>query len=127
MLKGVNGNRSQRQVSGAGGFGFLPLEVKVIMIGAAGVEGGLANRAGVAAAQVAGDAEGAFAVATVNGFGVEFRPGPHNWQVVSGFFVAVNAGVECVAALESDGNDVALGVIVSALGAGVHAGAVAHC
>lgn len=96
------------------------------MIGAARVESSLALRAEIVAGQVGGDAERAFAVAAVNGFGVKLRTGPHDRGMAGGFAVALNAGVEGPAALELDGHNVARGVVVSAVGALVHCGAVAQ-
>ena len=95
------------------------------MVGAAGVESGLAMRTSIVAAQVAGNAEGVVAVAAVDGFGLEFGFGPDLRRAWSaGFVVALNAGVELAAALVLDGDDVALGVVVGALGALVHGSAV---
>ena len=65
------------------------------------------------------------AVAAENGFGVEFSLEPDSGGMVGGFFVALNAGVKCVATLELDADDVALGVVMGALGTLVHPSAVA--
>lgn len=94
------------------------------MVGATGVEGGLAMWAGTVAAQVTGDAEGAMTAPAIDGFGLEFSFGPDLGGVAGGFVVALDASVKLAAALMLDGNNVALGVVVSALGTLVHVGAV---
>ena len=104
----------------------LLLEIKVVMVGATGVESRLAVGAGIVATQVASDAEGAVAIAAVDGFGVKLGFRPNLRGMVGGLFVALNAGVERVAALELDSNDVALGMVVGALSAGVDARAATH-
>ena len=78
------------------------------MIGATRVEGGLANRATVVAIQVATYTEYTVAVAAVDGFILIFYSGPHYGLVVGLLLVALNAGIERVAALKLDGDDVAL-------------------
>jgi hypothetical protein len=103
----------------------LLLKIKVVMIGATRVENGLARWARVVARQVRCNAEGAFTIATVNSLVIEFGPGPNHGGMVGGFVVAFDAGVKGITALELDGNDVALGVIVGALGALIYSGAVA--
>jgi hypothetical protein len=49
--------------------------------------------------------------------------GPYYWRVAGRFFVAMNAPVKRIAALEAQGNNIALAMVVRALGAGVHSGA----
>ncbi len=95
------------------------------MLGAAGVESGPAHRAGVVAGQVIGDAERAVAVTAENGFGLPLAQAPNNGRMTRRFIVALDAGIKSVAALEFDGDEVALGVVVSTLGTLVHANAVA--
>ena len=94
------------------------------MIGATRVESGLTVRAGAVAAQVAGDAEGVAAAAAVDGLGLKFSFGPNLGGVAHRFVVAANAGVELAAALVPDGDNVALGMVVGALGALVDLSAV---
>ena len=65
-------------------------------------------------------------VATQDGFGSKFSPGPDNWDVVRRLAVALDAGIKYIATLEFNGDDVALGVVVSALGALVYASAMAN-
>ena len=64
------------------------------------------------------------AVTTINGFSLELGFGPDLGGVTGGFVVALDAGVKLAAAFVLDGNDVALGVVMSTLGARVNAGAV---
>ena len=97
------------------------------MVGATGVESRLAMGAGIVAAQVAGDAEGAMAIAAVDGFGVKLGFRPDLRGMVGGLLVALDAGVESIAALVPDGDNVALGMVVGALSAGVDARAATHC
>ena len=65
-------------------------------------------------------------VTTQDDFGSEFSPGPNNWGVVRHLVMALNAGIEYIATLEFNGDDIALRVIVGALGALVYTGAVAN-
>ena len=95
------------------------------MVGTAGVESNLAQWTSTITLQILGDAEGAFAVATINGFNLKFRRRPHDGGMVSQLFVAPNAGVKGLATLKFDGNEVAFGVVVGALGALVNTDAVA--
>ena len=97
----------------------------MIMIGTAGIEGSLAQRTSVVTLQVLGDAESAFAVATINSFRLKFRHRPHNWSMFSQLFVAPNAGIKGLATLKFNGNEVAFGVVVGALRALVDIDAVA--
>ena len=64
------------------------------------------------------------AVAAVDGFGLKFGLGPHLGGMTHSFLVALDAGVERIAALVLDGDEVAFGIVVGALGALVHGGAV---
>ena len=64
------------------------------------------------------------AVTTVDGLGLEFGFGPGLGGMVSGFVVALDAGVEFAAAFVLNGDDVALRMPVGALGALVYLGAV---
>ena len=105
----------------------LLLEIKVVVVGATGVESRLTVGAGIVAAQVAGDAEGAVAIAAVDGFGVKLGFRPNLRGMVGGLLVALDAGVKSIAALVPDGDNVALGMVVGALGAGVNARAATHC
>lgn len=94
------------------------------MIGAAGVEGGLTNRTSVVGSEIVDYTEGASAVAAKDCFGLPLSLAPHNGSVGNGFVMTLNAGIERVTALEFNGDDVTLGVIVRALGLGIDAGAV---
>jgi hypothetical protein len=96
------------------------------MIGAAGVKRCLANRTSVATIQIFVDAERAFAIATKNGLCLKFGPWPNSRNMVNAFVVAVNAGVKGVTALKPDANQVALGIIMGALGTFVHLNAVTN-
>lgn len=94
------------------------------MLGAAGIECSPANGAGIIASQISPDTERTTAVAAVDGFFVEVGLGPNCCRVVSSLVVALNASVKGIAALVFDGNNIALGVVMSALGSGVGLGAV---
>jgi hypothetical protein len=96
------------------------------VIGAAWVESGAAQWALIAGVKVLGDAERAVAVAAANGLVVEFGAGPHNRWVAHCFLVALNAGVELLTALEFNGDDVALGMVMDALGPLIYPSAVAN-
>ncbi|GAB3636779.1 hypothetical protein GCM10027422_23690 [Hymenobacter arcticus] len=78
------------------------------MIGTTGVEGDLANRAGISACQVATYTEGATAITAVDSFFLIFCLWPYNRLMVSLFLVALNAGIERITALKFDGDDIAL-------------------
>ena len=101
----------------------LLLEIEMVVIGAAGIESGLAVRTDVVATKVAGNAESVVAVAAVDGFGMKLGLGPDLGGVTHGFLVALDAGVELTATLVLDGNEVALGVVVGALSARVYGSA----
>jgi hypothetical protein len=64
------------------------------------------------------------AIAAIDGFGLEFSFRPDLWSVADGFIVTLDTGVELAATLVLDGNNIALGVIVGALGASIHFGTV---
>jgi hypothetical protein len=55
--------------------------------------------------------------------GSKFGFGPHYGRVASSFFVAVNTTIKGVAAFETQGNNIALAMVVRALSAGIHVGA----
>ncbi len=95
------------------------------MVGAARVESCSTLGACVAAGQVLRDAQRVAAIAAENGCGAALGFAPNNRGVVSGFIVALDAGVKAIAALESNGDKVKLGVVMGALGALVHADAIA--
>ena len=95
------------------------------MVGATGVEGSLAVWASVVASQIAVDGEQLVAITAQNGFGIALSFGPDGGWVVGGFAVALDAGVELLAAGMLDGDDVERGMVVLALGAGGYGGAVA--
>ena len=86
------------------------------MISAAGIKGGLASRAAISTAQVAADTEQVMAVTTVNSLFFIFGFQPDYRLVVCLFLVAPNAGIERIAALELDSNNIALRMVVCALG-----------
>lgn len=65
------------------------------------------------------------AITAQNGLHPTLCSAPHLGRVASERVVALDAGVKRGAALELDANQVALGVIVGALGALVHANAAA--
>ena len=94
------------------------------MIGATRVERRLADRADIVAGEVTGNADGAMAVTAIDGLLIEGDCGPNDGSMTHRFMVTLNASVKFIAALELDGNDVALGVVVRALGARIYAGAV---
>jgi hypothetical protein len=85
------------------------------VISAAWVEGSLADRASIGTAQVFVNAEGTVAVATVHSSLVKLVALPHLCRVASHLVMAVNAGVERVAALVFDSDNIALRSIVCAL------------
>ncbi|MDJ0367745.1 hypothetical protein QMK33_21580 [Hymenobacter sp. H14-R3] len=60
------------------------------------------------------------AITAVNSLLLAFHLIPHNRLMVSLFFMALNASVEGVTALKLDGDDIALRMVVRALGAGVY-------
>ena len=63
------------------------------------------------------------AVAAVHGSFVKFVARPYLGWVASHLVVAHNASIERVAALEAQGDNITLAVVVRALGAGIHVGA----
>jgi hypothetical protein len=93
------------------------------MIGTTWVECRTTRRASICTRQVTTNTECTVAIAAVHGVRSKFGFRPHYGRVPSRLFVAVNAAVESVAALEAQRDDVALAVVVCALGAGVHGGA----
>jgi hypothetical protein len=64
------------------------------------------------------------AIATVNSSLTKLLTGPHGSRMVGGFVVALNASVKSGAARMLNSNDVALGVVMRALGTLVDPGAV---
>ena len=94
------------------------------MVGATRVERRPAGRAGIVAGEVTGDANGAMAVTAIDGLLIEGGCGPNDGSMTRRFMVTLDASVKFIAALELDGNDVALGVVVRTLGARIYAGAV---
>ena len=85
------------------------------MIGTTRIEGRLADGASVVATHVATDAEGAATIATIDGFGGELGLRPNDGSMVNRFFVAFYTGIKYAAALESDADDIAVGMVVDAL------------
>ena len=96
------------------------------MVGAAGIESGLALGARAAAGEVFRNAQRVVAMAAEDGFGATLGLAPNNGGMANRFVVALDAGVKSIAALEFDGNNVALRVVMDALGACIHADAVAN-
>ena len=60
------------------------------------------------------------AIAAVNGFGLKFGFRPDLGGMVGSLGVALDASIKLAAALVSDGDDVALRMVVGALGAPVY-------
>jgi hypothetical protein len=94
------------------------------MVGAAGVEGGLANRTTIIGSEIISNTEGVPTVAAKDCLGLPFSFAPHNGRVGNGLVMTLNTGIESVAALEFNGDNITLGVIVRALSSSVDAGAV---
>ena len=94
------------------------------MVGATRVERRPAGRAGIVASEVTGDADDAMAVTAIDGLLIEGGCGPNDGSMTSRFMVTLDTSVKFIAALELDGNNVALGVVVHTLGARIYAGAV---
>jgi hypothetical protein len=92
-------------------------EIQVVVVSTAGVEGCLAVWALVATSQVFIDGELGVAVAAEYGLSSALGPRPHLGRVVGQGIVAGNAGVVLTAALVPDGDNVALRMVVGALGA----------
>ena len=92
------------------------------MIGATRIERRSAGRAGIIAGEVTGDADDAMAVTAIDGLFNEGGCGPNDGSMTRRFMVTLNASVKFIAALELDGNDIALGVVVRALGTRIYAG-----
>lgn len=90
------------------------------MRGTPRIKGRLTNWAAIGAAQILFNSEGAVAVAAVHGSLIKFVVWPHLGRVASHLVVALDAGVERVAALMLDSNNVALGEIVRALRAAIN-------
>lgn len=106
-------------------FWFSQLEIKRVMVGATGVECGLADRTTIATGEIIGDAECAVAIAAKYGPGFPLLLAPNNGRMTSRFVVALDASVKGPAAFKPNADNVALGVIMGALGALIHANAVA--
>jgi hypothetical protein len=111
-------------MSRRGSFGFSHFKIKGIMVGAAGVEGGLANRTTIIGSEIVGNAEGVPTVAAKDCLGLPFSFAPHNGSVDDDLVMTLNTGIKSVAALEFNGDDITLGVIMRALSSSVDAGAV---
>ena len=94
------------------------------MIGATRVERRLADRADIVAGEVTGNADGAMAVTAIDGLLIEGGCGPNDGSMTRRFMVTLNASVKFIAALKLDGNNIALGVVVRALGARIYTGTV---
>lgn len=88
-------------------------EIQVIMIFTTGVEGRGAFRAGVVALHVLIDGEFVTAYATEDAFCIKFFFGPYGGRMVCSFFMAGEAWIVLVAAVEFDGNDIQRGVPVN--------------
>lgn len=102
----------------------LHFEIKGVVIGAAGVKGRLARGAGIITGQVLRNAQRTVAVAAQDGSGVTLLPTPHGGRMVGKFVMTADASVKRIAALVFDGDNIALGMVVSALRAGVDLDAV---
>lgn len=96
----------------------------MVMIGATRVERRPAGRAGIIAGEVIRDANGNVAVATIDGLLIESGGGPNNGSMTRRFMMTLDASVKFIAALELNSNNIALGVVMRALGARTYAGAV---
>lgn len=83
------------------------------MIFAAGVEGRGALGAGVVALHVLINGEFVTAYATENAFCIKFFFGPYVSRMICSFFMAGEAWIVLVAAVEFDGNDIQRGVPVN--------------
>ena len=94
----------------------LLLEIEWVVVGAAGVKRGLAHRAGIITTQILCDTQRTMAVAAVHGGLPKLLTRPHGSGVVSGLVVALDAGVERGATRVFDSDNIALGVIMCALG-----------
>lgn len=94
----------------------ISLEIKMMVMGAGGIEGGAAVRAAGIAMQIFVNGQFPFAGAAQNGGLMEFGAGPDGNRVVGQGDVAVLAGVVETAAVHLDGDDVDWRVEVGAAG-----------
>jgi hypothetical protein len=85
------------------------------VVSAAWVKSSLADRAGIGTAQVFVNAECAVAVATIHGSLIKLVALPYLCRVASHLVMTFNAGVERVAALVFDSDNIAVRSIVCAL------------
>jgi hypothetical protein len=94
------------------------------MIGAAGIESRPAERADISASKILRNRQRVMTVAAENGWGIAFVLAPDHRLMAGDRRVAVDARVKAVAALESDGDNVAVGAVVRALSAFIDADAM---
>ena len=86
-----------------------------MVFGAAGIKSGAALRTGIIAGQILGNRQGAMTLPAENGSSFAFVSAPTDRLMAGDRFVAVDARIKFVAALEPNGDDVAIGVVMLAL------------
>ncbi len=94
-------------------------EIEVVVIAAAGVEGGAARGADRVGLEIGGDGEFGAAGAAENGWREPFGLRPRDEGVIAEGVVAVFAGVVSGAAFHFDGDDVGRAMVVEAAGLGI--------
>jgi hypothetical protein len=93
------------------------------VIGTARIERSTARGARISTSQVGANTERIVAIATIHSMGGKLGFGPYYGRVASSFFMAVNAAIKGVTALEAQGNNIALAMVVRALSTSIHIGA----
>ena len=94
----------------------ISLEIKMVVVGAGGIEGGEAVGAAGIAMEVPVNGQFPFAGAAQNGELIEFGARPDGDWVVGQGHMAIFAGIVEAAAVHFDGDDVEWGVEVNAAG-----------
>ena len=97
----------------------------MIVIATAGVEFDLTNGTGIGAVHVLFDAQRTTAISAIDGFGIKLLLQPDHSGMTRNCCVTLHTGVERIAALEFDGDKVAPGMVMRALGAHVNSDAIA--
>src|SRR6266403_1205845 len=87
----------------------------MVVFGAAGIKGRAAPRTRISGGEILGNRQGAATVPAKNGGGFAVVSAPEQGLMAGYLFVAMDARVKFVAALESDRDDVAGGMVVRAL------------
>jgi len=87
----------------------------MVVFGAAGIKGRAAPRTRISGGEILGNRQGAATVPAKNGGGFAVVSAPEQGLVAGDLLVAMDTRVKFVAALESDGDDVEVGVVMRAL------------